>query len=530
MKTIEKFLNTLVSKSAYGKTLLQQRKFAYWERLSQVFAIMILAVFPLTMGFDGYADIARAKYALFKAFMGFYMAAAAVITAEFLIEQKMWQARKAEGLHKWNLSQVLITAFVLWGVICAIVSPFHDLWVGQSRYEGVLSMLLYAAIFILLSFWGEYCDYYVPAMAVMAVIEGLICLAQLWGVNWIYLEGYDFATTEFIGTIGNIDIVGGMIATVVPALACGYILLETRWRYVMLSGAAMLLLVELWIDVDSAKIGMLFAFAVCLPFLAAKRKFFSRTLRIGSVFSVVFALAKMFTPLSPAAVTFGKLSLAAVVLAAVLGAASWLLERKERDFRWSAKTINLVVAGAEILLVIAALLYLRGYEGSSVLLTDIRNVLHGELADSAGTNRGFVWKACIELMAAAPVFGCGPGGFYEAFTPYNREELGVMYDFAHNDFLQVGVCMGYVGLALYIAFLVVLAVKTIKAANRCPLVIIFAASVAGYLAHSFFSFSITIVTPLYWVMAGLLDKLIRQMPQELPPSGGKERSKHKTKP
>ena len=34
---------------------------------------------------------------------------------------------------------------------------------------------------------------------------------------------------------------------------------------------------------------------------------------------------------------------------------------------------------------------------------------------------------------------------------------------------------------------------------------------AGYLIYSFFVFSIAIVTPLFWVLAGLADHCVRQL-------------------
>ena len=41
--------------------------------------------------------------------------------------------------------------------------------------------------------------------------------------------------------------------------------------------------------------------------------------------------------------------------------------------------------------------------------------------------------------------------------------------------------------------------------------LIFLGGMAGYLIYSFFVFSIAIVTPLFWVLAGLADKCVRQL-------------------
>lgn len=513
MKTTKKNSSALIAGSSYGETLLCRKSATYWERLTQYFAIIILTVFPLLMGFNGYLSITEGKYILFKIFAFLYIIAAALIVVGFFLDKKKWRARKTEGFQKWSLPQILITAFAVWGVICAIVSPYSGLWEGQSRYEGVLSMLLYTAVFVLVAFWGEYSELYLPALALMAVAQGVVGLMQLFGVNLIYPEGYDYSNTLFVGMVGNIDCMGGIVAVTVPALICGFVLIENRWRYVMLGGASLLFAVEIYIDVDSGKLGLLAALAVALPYLVTERRHLKNTLYAGAALVMTFGLCKLI-PISFAGYyTSVKLACAAMAAAVVMAVVAFLLGRRNEPLKLSAKTIRLGMFGLEALTAVAALIYLYGYSGSSTLLMNARDVLHGHLADEAGTYRGFVWKDCLVLMKDAPVFGCGPGAFMTVFEPYNRPELGVVYDFAHNDFLQIGVCMGYVGLAIYVAFVVALAVRAFKYATRCPLVVIFASSAAGYLIHSFFGFSIAIVAPVFWVMAGLLEKLIRQIPK-----------------
>ena len=157
---------------------------------------------------------------------------------------------------------------------------------------------------------------------------------------------------------------------------------------------------------------------------------------------------------------------------------------------------------------IAALIFLYRYSGEQRLLVEISQMLHGELSDSAGTGRGVVWKNCITLIRETPIIGSGPGTFSARHEPFNTTQF---FDFAHNDFLQIGVCQGLVGLALYVAFLVSLAVRALRVAPRCPQIVIFGGAAVGYLVYSFFVFSIAIVSPLFWVMAGIMDKMVRQV-------------------
>ena len=499
--------------SPYAQRLLRQTERPYWERLSQVFAIALLAVFPLMIGESGYANITADKFGFFKNLTLFYLAGAALLWLLCLKDKSLYKARQQKCPQKLSIPQIALLLHVLWGVICALASDQDQLWIGFRRNEGVFSMLLYAAVFLALSLWGEYSDYLLPALSVMAITQAVLSLSQLWGGGLLYPQGYNFYDLRFVGTLGNIDFVSGFAALMIPALVCGFILLETRFRYAMLTGAALLLAVQIYIDVDSGKVGLLVSLLLSLPFLCSERKRMIRTLY---AFAVLLAAAGIFRYIAPSATGVSSSGAPLFLLAALLlAAAGFLLSKKEGAFPLSPRTILIALAALELAAAAAALVYLFQYSGSNPLLRDAHEFLHGRLDDTAGSGRGLIWKVTVSFMNDNPIFGCGPGGFARALVPYyNYEELGQWIDAAHNDFLHIGACTGYVGLFFYVVFVVSLAVRALKNVERCPLLLIFAGAVAGYLAHSFFSFSVPIVSPLFWGMAGLLEKLIRQIPPD----------------
>ena len=502
-----------IEPSSYAQLLRRQTERPYWERLSQIFAVVLLAVFPLMVGESGYASMTDEKFAFYKAFTLVYLACAALLWLLCLKDKPLYKARKEKCPQKISIAQAALLLYVLWGVICALVSPQEDLWIGFRRNEGVLSMLLYAAIFLALSLWGEYCDYLLPAMSVMAIAQALLCLPQLWGSGILYPPGYNYYDLQFIGTLGNIDIVSGSIALVLPALVCGFVLLETRFRHVMLAGAALLFAVQVGIDVDSGKIGLIVSLLLALPFLCSERKHAIRTLY---ALATLFATDGIFRYLEPRSVLAASTKTPLFLLAALaFAAAGFFLSRKDGAFSLDPRTIRIAVAALELAAVIGAIVYLFQYTGSNALLWDAHEFLHGRLDDYAGSGRGVIWKATVQLMNDNPVFGCGPGGFAKSLVPYyDYEEYGKWIDVAHNDFLHIGACTGYIGLVFYLIFIGSLAVRALKNAVRCPLLVIFGAAVAGYLAHAFFSFSLPNISPMFWAMAGLLEKLIHQLPEE----------------
>lgn len=501
--------------------LLRRGTCNYWEKFSHWFAIVLLALFPLFPGTDGYYNITGTKDFVFKLLVILFVVLCGLILAGLFMEKKLLRARAVGGWQRLTLPQILLIAYILWSAISAILSPypFAETWQGQGRTGGLFVILLYGAVFLLLSFWGEYSNRYTLALAAITIVLGVLMVMQIGGSTIIYPEEMSYINTKFLGTIGNINCVSGIVSIVVPALACGSVLLDTKWRYLCLPGYGLLLYTQLFMNVDTGKLGLAAAFVVVLPFLLTKRRNIADTLVIGAITAVTFAAHKAVTYARPTVeettVTFTMtktawlMVVAAIVLLAVAALLYWRDKKLGgKDLPVKPKIIRLVVAAVEVIAIVAVLIFLYNYSGEHRLLVEISQMLHGELSDSAGSGRGIVWKNCITLIRETPIIGSGPGTFAARHEPYNTT---VFFDFPHNDFLQIGVCQGLVGLALYVAFLVSLAVRALKVAPRCPQIVIFGGAAVGYLVYSFFVFSITIVSPLFWVMAGIMDKMVRQV-------------------
>ena len=500
--------------------LLRRNTCNYWEKFSHWFAIVLLALFPLFPGTDGYYNITGTKDFVFKLLAILFVILCGLILAGLFLEKKLLRARTAGGWQRLTLPQILLMAYILWSALSAILSPysFAETWQGQGRTGGLFVILLYGTVFLLLSFWGEYSNRYTLAMAAMAVVLGVMMVMQIGGSTILYPDGMNYDSTLFLGTIGNVNCVSGIVSVVVPTLACGFVLLDTKWRHLCLPGFAMLLFIQLFINVDTGKLCLAATLVILLPFLLAERCHIAHSLSIGALIAVVFVLHKTLVLARveerlTATLVMTKAAWLMVAAAVVLMVVAALLYWRDKKLDGAPlpvkpKTIRLVVAAVEAVAIVAVLVFLYNYSGEHRLLVEISQMLHGELSDSAGSGRGIVWKNCITLIRETPIIGSGPGTFAARHEPYNTT---VFFDFPHNDFLQIGVCQGLVGLALYVAFLVALVVRALRVAPRCPQIVIFIGAAVGYLVYSFFVFSITIVSPLFWVMAGIMDKMVRQV-------------------
>lgn len=142
------------------------------------------------------------------------------------------------------------------------------------------------------------------------------------------------------------------------------------------------------------------------------------------------------------------------------------------------------------------------------IIYQAREMMHGNLEDEFGSNRGFIWKRAIERVQYQPVFGTGSDTFIHAFGKLNQNEAkelhGVVYDKAHNDFIQILLCNGVPGLLTYLAFISGILITSLKKAFSNIFALAALGGVMAYLIQSFFGVDTLIVTPIFWTMLAIL--------------------------
>ena len=507
-----KKLRTLYRLNSTGAPLRWREGNPLCERLSQSFALFMLTLFPLLLGRNLYADLTLFKFRLFSIAAGAYFILCLLIDAFYPGGQNRDMGGNPEKT-RMTVPQIILLVYVLWAAISAWHSSYSGLWAGQGRHEGLLSILLYASVFLLLSFWGEYTDAYTYGLGLMGTAAGCIAMIQTFGVPIFFLRGYNYWNTSFLTTIGHEDCVACLINILIPTQLCGFVILKSRWRWLGVPALFLMAYLTVYTDVDTAKLGFA-ATIVLLPCLIESRERL-RNLLVGLI-PILLGAALGFSYHRNRSFQPGALALAFLLTAAALGLAAWIMSKRKRTWSVAPAVIRRTAYVVMALLLIVVLAVLYSYQGGNRLLREASELLHGNLSDEAGSLRGYIWKCTWKIIGEHPIFGGGPGSFVSLFEPYNPGYEALLggeatVDFPHNDFLSVAACTGLVGLALYLAFLITLAVRCIRAAYRCPVLLIFLGGMAGYLVYSFFVFSIAVVSPLFWVLAGLADKCVRQL-------------------
>lgn len=126
-----------------------------------------------------------------------------------------------------------------------------------------------------------------------------------------------------------------------------------------------------------------------------------------------------------------------------------------------------------------------------------------------GTGRGYVWKWCLNIFGEGTLlnklFGFGTGTcsikLLSAYSHEMRYSLGYYFTTAHNEFLEILLNVGFLGLLSYISVIIATIVKNIK--NREYFNIQFTVGIIAYCIQSMFIAMQPVVIPLVFVFLGL---------------------------
>lgn len=410
--------------------------------LTDKYISLMLLVFPLWTGPEGYADITRSKFLFFAVLSGLYLAGTAVCMALDKTAPK-----------RPNALQCFALAFMAAACLSAALSPYGSaVIIGASRYDGLVTLLLYGGIFLAVSAFGEWKKYYVYLLAASASVCSLIALIQFTGANplGLYPAGLNYYddgvryTGEFLGTIGNTNLLAAFYCLCIP-LFTGHALTNRKMADRL----------------------MLLPAALCAGVLIGSR-----------VASGLVALAAAAVTLIPYYVNY--------------------IHRNKR--------LTLAVSASMAALCVLALAAVYFYGGGSGTLHELSEVLHGHVEDSYGSSRVGIWRECLRLFGESPVTGGGPDTLVlrtdMTFSRYVEETgstLSTHVDNAHCEILGYLVNLGLLGALPYVA----LCAGSLRRFFRgC-------APAAGgalccYYVQSLFGLGLCIVVPLVWIYMGLV--------------------------
>lgn len=481
------------------------------RQITNIYIITMLLLFPLFTGFSGYSEITFSKYLFFV-----------IATALWIISLAAANIFGGFGAEKFRLWHWLGLAFMAIVCISAVLSPYKpNVLIGCGRYDGLITQLLYAAIFIGVSMYGRPEKSHFIALGISLTICCAVAVFQLFNINILGLFPGDYShydkgirySSAFLGTIGNTNVLSEYLCVAVPALFALPVVCGTKLSLLSLAPIFLSIFVMIRADVSGGIVALGCCALVGAPIVLTDMCRVRRGLALLAFAILPLMLALAFCPEYEGGVfsfsfRFGKLSLLLAMAAAALLVLSLILGRVSGNV--PTKKLRLVFGGISACAVVVGLILVYFTPATEGTVYELSRLLHGEAEDSFGSSRILIWRECLEAWKAYPLFGSGPDTLSERididFSRYVEETgktLSTSVDNAHNIYLGYLVNTGLAGALSYLAMLL----STFRAwlkNTRSPLVCALGLGFVCSCVQGFFGLGLCLSAPVFWISTALI--------------------------
>lgn len=473
------------------------------ERITDIYIIIMLLIFPLFFGFATYRSITVSKFAFFLGCTGLWAAALAVL----LLRRG---ARFPFAAPQWAALAYLLLCLLSW-----LCSPNRaTALLGAGRYDGLLGSFAYVLIFLGISAFARPRPLYAQCFALSVSLCALLSLLQLADLNplGLYPDGlryYDSGikySGAFLGTIGNTNLLDTLLCLALPLFCALYVCGHGPWCL----PPVLLNLPVLWkAGGDGGKLALALTLLAALPLLLTKPSRIRRALRCGAYILLVSALSLYWQPAAGNGLRFSLcpgvpwLAAAAVLLMAL----SFLPEPKRCP---ASGTLCRVFLGLALLLLLGGLsaAYFAGPEAGTRY--ELGQLLRGHVEDSFGSSRIQIWHACLSLLRERPLLGGGPGTAalrldiaYSRYVPETGQTLRSFVDNCHNVYLAVAVNSGCLALAALLILGVLIARRCFRR-RETAMTLPLGLGALCCAIQEFFGLGLCITMPVLWIFLGLI--------------------------
>lgn len=414
-------------------------------KFTGIFIALMLTVFLLWFDSSGYSAITEAKLPVFFTLCGVYMAGMLIMIAV-----------SGNFPKKLSITQWLIIAYLIITVISALCSPNREkTWIGETRYEGVITIAVYCATFLLISIYGKAEKWLLWPLGIGVILLCAVSIPQLYGENpfSLYPNGMNYFgagkvySGKYLGTVGNADLLASFFCVVIPIMWVSFLRFDGKKRYLLLLPLFLALFVLIKMDVAAGLLGVFGGGALSIP----------------AVFPCSKKRRKML---------------------------AWIL----------------------LAVILLGLLFVFIFDIGEGTLHEINSILHGKVSDKFATSRIYIWKNVLRLVPDRLLLGAGADTLsladIEPFTRYEptlNKTFVARIDTAHNEYLNVLYHQGLFALLAYLGALVFAAARWVKESENNTACAVTGAAVLCYCVQAFFGISMFITAPFFWICLGLLE-------------------------
>jgi hypothetical protein len=504
-----------------AKDRLQPNNAALAARVTELYIYGMLVLFPLFTGFEGYAAVTLSKYVFFAAATLFWLIFLA------FCELRAHGRAGAGRLPFWGL---FLPAYLTLCLVSAVLSPYGaSIWFGEGRFDGLMTIALCVGIFLGVARYARPKPGYLYAAVAAVSLNSVIALLQILGYNPLHLfpgdYGYYDAGTKFsstfLGTIGNADLFSAYLCLLLPLMAVYYLLAPKR-PLVLLPAVLLNAFALFACGVSGGILALGVTLLLAAPFLIRSAGALRRALELLSLLALAAFLAlALQTEPNGEGVTlrFAPSVYAGILAGLVLFACVLRLAVQKSSF--GEKPLRRFFAGLSVAAVLAVLALIYFWPGETGTAYELSRVLHGELDDSFGSSRILIWRKTLELVPDRLLFGGGPGTLplrvdvqFSRFVEETGKTLSTSVDNAHNDYLGILVNTGALALIAYLAAQLASLLAALKSMGRSLFAPCLACALLCYWVQAFFGLGLFLVSPLMWLLWGLLAAALRKEHQK----------------
>lgn len=374
--------------------------------------------------------------------------------------------KKELYIKQIKLSKVQWFVIIFWliNVISCFMSPFfkeYNLFVGVGRGEGLINITLYCITFLFITLFGKFRKRFILYFSISSILLNLICILQYIGFNPLnmYQDGIGTHNVSFMGTIGNKDFISALYCILLMISVSGYVFGENK-KYenvIHLTSIFMGFFILEILSVLSGFVGIFFTLIIISPYIITNSKRLSKTLIVGSLVLLAYAVNIIINPTYYYSLDklklnwqFNIISGMLIFLAMIFIELAQILKKRQFDLSKNKKTIKIIyIVIASIILVGVLVLYFVDFNYG--MLYEVHQLLNGNFDDDFGTYRIFLWKRAITLIKEYPIIGTGPDTFAIRFMSRYTEDVAKLGELTINDtaanvYITMAVNIGMIGL------------------------------------------------------------------------------------
>lgn len=491
------------------------------------FTLVVLCIFPVVVQ-NLYFNILEIKYIFYCV----TACCAAVVMAGYgLYSGRIGAFFKQSSFRDIvkNLSFTDWSILVFW--LCNVLSwlfcfdwRWEAFWGTSGRYNGVFLMTVYLVIYFLMTRFFNFRQWYLDAFLAVGIFVCVFGITDYFQMDILHFKVnmVEAQKAIYTSTLGNINTYTIYVAAL---LAVSLILFAKEkntkrmlWYYgnMILSSFALIMGVS-----DNAYLSLAAIFGFAPLYLFRTKTGVQRYLvSLASFFTVIQCIAWINVACADTVIgidsafnliaDLGILLYVVIVLWIVAGIVTAVILKQKKDAGGKAsdeigKGLCYAWIGVIVLVVLAVVyvLYDANIAGNAEKYGAASSYV--VFNDAWGTNRGYVWKRCIDIYTTKftplqKVFGYGTDCFKLVMNYYFGTVLQgstrIVYDSAHNEYLHYLITIGPIGMLSYIMFMLMSVMQMAKKVKDRPEVAAVMFAVLAYMVQAVVNINLPISMPI----------------------------------